>query len=138
MRLTTINGGHAFTVNYTKYKIDWLKSPSKIQQTVQDFLFPYWKYDTVLSEYRIPGSLLRLDIFNCTKKIIIEISPEDHHGTFNQFFHKNKSNYLHSIKRDFAKINWAERNGLNLIELGSDDVKNLSAKYIKEKFGVSL
>ena len=138
MKFLTLNGGHSFTVNFTKYKINWNLAPSKIQQTVQDFLFPYWEYDTVLSEYRIPGSLLRLDIFNCTKKIIIEISPEDHHGTFNKFFHKNKSNYLHSIKRDFAKVNWAKKNNLELIELGQDDVKNISLKYIKEKFGVGL
>jgi hypothetical protein len=138
LKLLTLNGGHSFTVNFAKYKIDWTKSPSKIQRKVQDFLLPYWEFDTVLSEYRIPGSLLRLDIFNCTKGIIVEISPEDHHGQFNKFFHKDRNHYLHSIKRDFAKIEWANKNNLNLVELNYMDVNNLSPKYIKDKYGINI
>ena len=138
MKLLPLKGSVPFSVNFVKYKIDWSYSRSKVQQRVQDFLYPFWKHDTVLAEYRVPRSLLRLDIFNCSKNIIIEVSPEDHHGTFNKFFHKNRANFKRSIERDMDKIDWAKRNNLTLIELNYEDVDNLSQKYMEDKFGVII
>lgn len=138
MKLLPLKGSIPFSVNFSKYKINWDYSRSKVQQKVQNFLKPYWKFDTVLAEYRVPRSLLRLDIFNCTKGIIVEVSPEDHHGKYNEFFHKNRANYKRSIDRDMQKIDWAKRNNLQLIELNYSDVDNLSREYVKTKFGIDL
>ena len=67
-----------------KYKINWNQAPSKQQQFLQDFLYPFWKDKIVLSEFKIPGRncLLRIDLFNYSGKQAIEFSPKSHHGTF--------------------------------------------------------
>lgn len=123
-----------------KYLIDWNKSPSKEQQVIQDFLYPYWKSKIVLSELRIPSSLLRIDIVCCNSRICIEYSPNSHHGNFNKFFHKNRTNYGHSIARDSKKYEWITdpRNNLKFIELNETDLPHLSIKYLEEKFGINI
>ena len=90
-----------------------------------------------MEEFRIPGSRLRFDIVNLTSKIILEISPSGSHR-YNAFFHKNRSAYLAAIKREIDKQTWALENNFLFVELGDEDLRNLSRRLFQEKYGITL
>ncbi len=139
MKFYKLNSNREVNVPLQKYRIDWDKQVgSKLQKKVKDFLYPYWVDCECLEEFRLPGSLLRLDLVNLTRKVIVEVSPEAVHGAYNKFFHKTRGRYLKSIGRDFQKVTWAERNGFQLIELIDDDIKNLSRELFLEKFQTEI
>lgn len=131
MIVTKWKGTQKIAIPIKNYKIDWSKAPSKGQQVVQDFLYDFWRHDIVIAEMRIPGCMKRFDIVNCSKKIIIEYSPISHHGNFSEFFHKNRAQYLKSIKSDIDKIAWAERNGFKIAEITEADLIRLSEKWFE-------
>lgn len=127
-------------VALTKYLIDWERKVSKPQKKVKDFLYPFWKHERVLEEFRIPGSgKLRVDLMKLSgQKVVIEVSPESSHS-FNKFFHGSReSGFLASMKRDFEKQEWAEKNGFLYCELRQGDIDNISVNLMKEKFGVNF
>lgn len=119
-------------------QIDWDgKSPSKFQFTVKQFIKPFWQNCICSEEFRIPKSLLRIDLINFNKKIVIEASGTQHND-FNKFFHKNaKSNFLASIKRDVAKQKWCEENGFHFVEIYEKDLP-LTKKFFKDNFDIDL
>jgi hypothetical protein len=121
------------SVNPQEYIIDWDTKVSKPQKKVTDFLQPYWKSDLVLQEFRIPGSLLRIDLLNVTKKIIVEVSPDELHSNYNPFLHKDRAGFLKKLKADNQKMDWAERNKFLFVELTSLDIKNLSIELLVSK-----
>lgn len=125
--------GKEISVNPGQYIIDWDMKVSKPQKKVSDFLRPYWEFDLVLQEFRIPGSLLRIDLFNVTKKIIIEVSPDELHSNYNPFLHKDRAGFLKKLKADNQKMDWADRNNLLFVELTSSDIKNLSVELLVYK-----
>lgn len=139
MKVTRIKGDKLVNASIKKYLINWDgKSPSKPQFQVKQFLKTYWKNCIVLEEFRIPGSLFRIDFLNVNKKLAVEVNGKQHE-TFNPFFHKGcRNNFLKSLKRDMEKRNWLDRNGFNLLEINCDEVKDLSRDFFLEKFGVIL
>ncbi len=141
MKVWDINFRHEVLIKINKYKINWLKAPSKEQKIIQDFLYPFWCHKIVLQEFRIPSSLLRIDLICCNSRTCIEYSPKSHHGTYNKFFHGgSRNNYLSSLKRDCKKYEWITdpRNSLKFIELNETDLPFLSPKYILDKFGINI
>ena len=140
MRVWDLKFQKEILIKTSHYKMDWSKSVSKEQKIIQDFLYPYWNKYIVLREVRIPSSLLRLDLVCATNRTVIEYSPTSHHGTFNKFFHKNRSNYGRSLERDKDKYDWITdpRNNLKFLELNEKDLPYLSIKYIQEKFDISI
>ncbi len=125
--------GKEISVNPAQYIIDWNTKVSKPQKKVTDFLQPYWKSDLVLQEFRIPGSLLRIDLLNVTKKVIVEVSPDELHANYNPFLHKDRAGFLKKLKTDNQKMDWADRNKFLFVELTSNDIKNLSAELLVKK-----
>ena len=138
LRLYSVTG-RLISKNVNKYKIKWEKpSRSKLQFSVKQFLKKYWKYQVCFEEFPVYGTKMSVDLINFTKKIAIEVN-EPQHKEFNKFFHNNsKANYLNSIRRDWEKTEWLEKNGFTLIEIEHDEVKNLSLEFIEKKFGVSI
>lgn len=133
MKFKKLKGEKEVNVNICKFLIDWNKEVSSLQKKVKDFLYEFWKYDNVLEEFVIPGSKLRIDLLNLTQNVAVEISPESSHD-YNDFFHKTRvGGFLASVKRDFEKQEWIERNGFIYIELKSADLKNLTKEMFKEK-----
>lgn len=124
-------------VNINHYLIDWNSSPSKEQQVLQDFLRPFWKNKIVLAEFRIPGSLFRVDILNVTDKIAVEYSPSSTHD-YNKHFHGNRIKFLKRVTSDINKILWLEKNGFHVIEVVKDDLKVLSRDLFLQKFEINL
>jgi len=123
-------------VNLAPYYVDWNHKVSAPQKLVKDFLKPFWKSDCVLEEFRIPKTLLRLDLFNVSRHIVVEISPEQHQE-FNEFFHKTRAGFLSSLKRDMEKRAWAENEGFTFVEIYADDMEKLSKEWFAEN-GVNL
>ena len=46
--------------------------------------------------------------------------------------------YLNSIKRDYQKREWLEKNNFKIIELEEQDIKKLSPEFIENTFGISI
>lgn len=138
MKLPKLNSRSLVSVNLVEYVIDWDRVISRPQKATSDFLRPFWCADLVLSELRIPGSLLRIDLVNVTRKIAVEISPDALHKDFNPFLHKNRAGFLKKLKSDVKKNEWIESVGWQLIELNDKDIKNLSKELFLTKFDVVL
>ena len=89
-------------------------------------------------EFPVYGTRLKVDILNATIKVAIEVNGPQH-SSFNKFFHGNsRAKYLASIKRDWEKANWLEKNGYKLIELEESDLEDLSKKYIEDTFKIKI
>lgn len=104
------------------YLIDWDRAVSKPQKAVKDFLWPYWAHDIVLEELRVPHSLLRIDLMNASRGIVIEVSPTATHAIFSEFFHVSTAGWTASLKRDMDKEHWATIiNGFAFVEITDVD-----------------
>ena len=138
MRLYNIHGKLQSKI-VTKYLIDWDKaSRSQIQFKVKKFLKKYWENQVVYEEFPVYGTRMKVDILNATKKIAIEVQGSQH-SQFNKFFHGNsRSKYLQSIKRDYQKAQWLEKNGYTLIEIEEKDINKLSYSYFSEQFNINI
>ena len=129
--------GKVRDVNISDYIVDWERVVSKPQKTVKDFLRKYWKTDIVLEEFRIPNSLMRIDILNFSKKIAVEVSPSSSHS-FNPFFHQNSpAKFLASLKRDIKKKDFCVLNGYTLVEVFDEDFP-LTKNFFKDKYDIDL
>lgn len=138
MKFTKLNGDKLYSVNIIKYKVDWERKVSAPQFKIKSLVKKFWEHNVVLEEFVIPGSRLRLDLFNTNKKIVLEVSPDCYHSDYNSFLHGNRHKFLDKIKKDFAKRNWCERNNLSIIELTDKDIEAFSAPYILEEYGIEL
>lgn len=138
MKFKKLNSNQYINVRIQKYAVDWDRVVSKPQKAVKDFFYPYWNADVVLEEFRIPGTLLRFDLVNLNKKLLVEVSPHSVHGKFNPFFHKTKHKFKESIKRDLLKYDWAEQNGFFLMEIYEEDIPNLSPRWFEVKYAVTI
>lgn len=138
MRLFTVTG-RLLNKNVSKFLIDWdKKSRSNIQFEVKQFLKPFWKTHICYEEFPVFGSRMKVDFINFTKKIAIEVNG-DQHNSFNKFFHNNsRLNYLNSIKRDYKKSEWLDKNDIQLIELETKDLPKLSVDYINHTFNILI
>lgn len=131
--------GKDINVNITKYQINWdKKCRSKIQFEVKQFLRTFWRNHYCLEEFRIPGSLMTIDLVNITKKIAIETSGLQH-IQYNKFFHKgNRTNFRLQMERDVDKEDWCIKNNLILIEIFPKDIKDLSRNWFIEKYKIDI
>lgn len=129
MKLLSINGKLS-KKNVNKYKIDWdSKSRSKIQFAAKQLLKRIWSGDIVYEEFPVFGSRMKVDFFNATKFIAVEVNGAQH-DKFNPFFHNNsRMNYLSSIKRDSEKAKWLEMNNITLIEVIKEDIDDPQKFY---------
>lgn len=138
MKFKKLNGLEVYK-NIEKYRIDWDKiSCSKPQFHVKQFLKKYWFYDMVYEECYIVGTKLRLDFLNYSRKIAIEVSPEQHFK-FSPFFHNNsRAEFFRSIQRDGKKRKWCEINNIILVEILQDEIFKLSPELFLQNFNITL
>lgn len=122
--------------NDSKYRLKPdRKAPSKLAQTVKDFLLLKFPYDILYEEYRIPRSRLRVDFLNATRKFAVESSGEQHRS-YNPFFHKNRLGYAASFQRDVVKAEFLEANGYTFIEIFEEDLADLPGFF--QQHGISV
>lgn len=121
MHFLTLTNKKRNCKNAKKYLINWSsKSRSKFQENVKKFLFKYWCQDIVFEEFPIVGTRLTLDFYNANKKIAIEAQGRQH-VQFIQFFHQDRLNFLHQLKRDQNKEKFCELNGIKLVTIFEKD-----------------
>ena len=107
----------------TQYLIDWdKKTRSKFQDSVKQFLRPYWKRDQVFEELRVVGTLCTFDLYNASSRVCIEVQGSQH-GAYNKFFHRgSKMNFVSQIKRDLDKHEFCRLNNITLVEIMPKDI----------------
>jgi len=124
--------------NIEKNRVKWDgDSKSKFQKSVRDFLRPYWDNDVVFEEMPLVGTRLRLDFYNSSKKLGVEVQGAQH-SKYNSHFHGNRNGFRRSLERDSKKEEWCEINKIKLIEIFPEDLKRLSKEWILSEFGVYL
>ncbi len=138
MQLTKLNSHQKVNVQIRKYKVDWdKKKGSDFQFAVKSFFKRYWSLHLCAEELLIPGSLLRCDLVNFNKMLIVEANGIQH-DEYNAHFHAgNPENFRRQIFRDIAKRDWAERNGFQLLEVYEKDLP-LTRAFFEEKYGVKI
>lgn len=126
MEFLTLNNKKRRCKNINKYLIAWEEgSRSKFQQKVKLFLKKYWSNNIVFEEFPIVGTRLSLDFYNANKKIAIEVQGRQHTG-FIEFFHQNRMNFLHQLKRDQNKEKFCDLNKIKLITIYENDTIDAS------------
>ena len=144
MKFKKLNGVYVYK-NILKNRIKWTgKSPSKFQKKVKTFLRDYWLYDVCYEEMPLAGTRMRMDFFNASEHICVEVHGSQH-GKFNPFFHNNdRGKFLDQIQRDVKKTEWCEINGFKLVEIFHDEEKLLDKdpesfkKLLEEKYEIEL
>lgn len=113
-----------------RYRIKWNeKSRSKLQFKVKQLLLPIWNTDIVFEEFPVFGTKMKVDFFNATKRVAVEVNGPQH-DKFNPFFHDgSRFNFLKGIKRDIQKGKWLECNKIKLIEIIESDLSDLVVFY---------
>lgn len=139
MRVKKLNSFKEVLLRISKYKIDWNKDGnSSLERRFRKLIFPYWEHYIVLFQLTIPGSKLKIDFLNCSKKIAVEINGPQH-SHFNKYFHNNSPNvWLASMNRDDKKYRWCEQNKIQMLELEEEDLNRFSPNYIFNKFKINI
>lgn len=117
--------GHYKKVKLFKYTIDWDKpSRSKFQTRVKKALKEFWFGELVYEEFPVVGTRLKIDFYNATREIAIEVDGSQHYE-FNKFFHNdNRMNFLGQLKRDDEKETFCCRNRIKLHRIiEADDIQ---------------
>ncbi len=135
MRLYSLSG-KLINKNVSKYKIDWDKKSRSIPQwKTKKFFQPYWNSMIVYEEFPCFGSLLKLDLYNATLKIGVEIHGPQHYQY--HFYHGgSRLNYAKGMINDAKKEEWCRKNGIILIELKDSEVDKLTPDFLKEQFNL--
>lgn len=136
MKFYKLNSTRQVNVNIIRFLVNWQRKVSGPQLEVKRFLYPYWKTSVVCEEFVIPGSRLRIDLLNLTKRVAVEVSPSSSHS-YSQFFHKSKVGFGNAMKRELGKTEWLERNGFTVVEVLDEDMPRLSRAWFAEH-GVTL
>lgn len=138
MKVTGLNG-RIYNLAVSSYLIDWSpkREVSAPQAEVKRFLFPYWRGHVCTEETRIPGTRMRLDLLNWTRRIAVEVSPQSSHS-FNKFFHRDRARFSAAVGRDLSKAKWCLANGFTFVELTDDDIPKLSPAWFLEVYDITL
>jgi len=116
-----VNGRERYHAD-RKYRINWSKkAPSNGSQYVKDFIRYNFGNDIWFEEYRVPGTLLKIDFLNATRCFAIEFHGKQHEE-YSKFFHRSRAGYRNSIKRDIKKAEFLQNNKYKLIEIYEEDL----------------
>jgi shikimate kinase len=126
--------GKKLKCSISEYKVDWDKKvASNFQFNVKQFFREYWEKHFCFEEFPCFGTKLRIDLFNLTKRIAVEVHG-DQHVRLNKFFHKNSQDFFQAAERDRIKEIWCEQNQIQLVEIYTKDLP-LTKEKIIEKYG---
>lgn len=115
--------GRTYPVNAQDYRVynDDESSKSSLHLKARSLLHEVFSCDTILEEVALPGSkrhgkILYADFLIPTRSLIVEVHGKQHYEKTTHF-HKTAQAFNNSKLRDSDKIEWAELNGLTVIEL---------------------
>lgn len=138
MRCQRFRSQRLVNINIAKYKVVWDGDcRSKFQKQVKQWLQSYWQDDICVEEFPVPGTKLRCDLVNLTKKIIVETSGLQH-VNFTPYFHpKGRFDWHGQIVRDDHKREWAETNGYIFVEIYPEDMP-LNKEFFKKNYSIEI
>jgi hypothetical protein len=124
--------------NINKYLVKW-DDPckSKVQFRIKTFFRQFWSSHVVVEEFPVFGTRMRCDLINLTKKIAVETHGLQH-DKFIKHFHRTRTGFKKSIKRDIQKYEWLESNGFTIIEIFENEASDVSREWILEKFNICI
>jgi hypothetical protein len=105
---------------------------SSLHKSARQLLTELFPFTTILEEVPLPGTKMFVDFFLPDKKLMVEVQGEQHYK-FNGHFFANKSEFLKAQARDARKAEWAEINGLQLIEFPYNEDKDGWTKRITSR-----
>jgi hypothetical protein len=124
--------------NINKYLVKWNEPcRSKVQFNIKKFFENYWKTHIVVEEFPVFGSRMKCDLINFTKKIAVETHGLQH-DKFVKHFHRTRTGFKKSVKRDLQKYTWLEMNDFKVIEIFENETSLLNSDWIKEKFDIEI
>jgi len=124
--------------NINKYLVKWNEPcRSKVQFNIKKFFETYWKTHIVVEEFPVFGSRMKCDLINFTKKIAVETHGLQH-DKFVKHFHRTRTGFKKSVKRDLQKYTWLEMNDFKVIEIFENETSLLNSDWIKEKFDIEI
>lgn len=130
--------GREVSKSITPYLVKWDHQRGSVPQlNVKKFFEPYWSGHVVCEEFLVPGSRLRCDLLNFTRKIAVETHGRQHEQ-FVKHFHKTRSGFTRAFTRDLIKYKWLEANGFQVIEIFDYEIKDLSEEWVLKKFDIEL
>lgn len=124
MKFYSING-RLVSRNINSKRIEWGgDSRSKFQREIKNLLMPIWGAHIVFEEFPVYGSRLSIDFLNATKNVAIEVQGGQH-IKHTPFFQRGKQEFLYQLQRDMTKQKFCEMNGIALLEIFPEDLKDL-------------
>jgi len=136
MRWILPNGKFGW-VSDRKYRVDYDKpSRSKQQFQIKQFLKIVCPCDIIFEEYPLPGTRLKVDLLNATRRWAIEHQGVGHNA-FNKFFHVNRLRYRKAIVNDARKYEILQLNKYVVIETFPEDLP-LTKEWFVEKYNIYL
>ncbi len=131
MRLKTLAGKAVFK-NVESRRVNWSGgSRSKIQQKIKQFVHKIWLLDRVYEEFPVYGTRLSLDLYNANRNIAIEIQGKQH-TSYIEHFQRDRANFLHQLKKDEDKAKFCNINGIILIEIFEEEMKEMTFEKFKD------
>lgn len=135
MKFYTLNDKFYFN-GFKKYQINWESFVgSSLQYKVKQFIRKYWENDIVCEEFPCRPFLknhYRIDLFNFTRKIAIEVAGSQH-IRYTSHFHKSIDDFYDAVERDHKKKLWCSKNDIQLIEIYPRNLP-LTEKWLTEKY----
>lgn len=99
------------------------RNVSQLHSKARALLQQMYPMDAILEEVLLPGTRLFADFYIHRLKMMVEVHGEQHYK-YNTHFFSSKRDFLEAKKRDQDKKNWAELNGITLVELPFNEQKN--------------
>ena len=134
MKVVGLNG-RSYNININKFVVQGSKSPNKSQYHLKARkllreMYPY----VIMEEVSLPGVsglALYMDFLVPSLMMGVEVHGRQHYE-FVPHFHKNKSSYLQSRRRDAEKKQWCEHNDIVLVELKYSDDEETWRQQIEQ------
>lgn len=132
MKFVNLKGRECSVKNACKYTVNWEDSSlSAFQKNIKSLLYKLWGADIVFEEFPVAGTRLRIDFYNASQDIALEVDGDQHYK-FNKHFHGgSRMNFLKQLQRDDTKERFCELNGIKVIRITTDD-NFKSAKDLQE------
>ena len=103
---------------------------SNLQYEVGEKLSKLFPQFSLLEEFTIPKTRLRLDFFLPQIKIAVEVQGAQH-STWNSFFYNTVGDFRRAQQRDEEKVLWCKLNDIQLIQVESEeDVRDKISKLL--------
>lgn len=120
MKLNTLDGLQYKWMNGKEKGQGKVSSLHELVRKIMQEEFPLLSYSEEVPIMILRGKWLYFDFYVPLFKTAIEVHGQQHYS-YSSFFHKNIDNFLAYRKNDILKVEFCEKNNLNIVELKYDE-----------------